>query len=208
MSFINYKSGQPLGKTTYIGGDFFKPQRNGKKRRMATFKCKCGEGFVARVDSVVDGRISSCGCQWAWVKHGHTRNKKSSPEYVTWLCVKNRCTNKNDEHYPDYGGRGISVSPEWINSFETFLAYVGHRPSRKHTLDRYPDNNGNYEPGNVRWATPIEQSNNKRNTKYVTYNNETLPVRTWSERTGIRVDKIRNRVFKLKWDVERALTTI
>jgi len=76
--------------------------------------------------------------------------------------MKNRCTNPHARGYANWGGRGILIYPPWLRSFESFLADVGSRPSSKHSLDRFPNNNGNYEPGNVRWATPQQQSDNKR----------------------------------------------
>jgi len=83
-------------------------------------------------------------------------------EYKAWKRMKNRCYNKNDNRYHDWGGRGIRVCDRWINSFTNFLSDVGLRPSDKHSLDRI-DNNGNYEPNNCKWSTGSEQSRNRRN---------------------------------------------
>lgn len=93
-------------------------------------------------------------------KHGHTYAngvKKASPEYNTWLTMRNRCNYPNQPGYARYGGRGIKVCARWMVSFEDFLADVGLKPGPKHTLDRV-DNDGNYEPSNCRWATPKEQN--------------------------------------------------
>jgi hypothetical protein len=76
--------------------------------------------------------------------------------------MKQRCCNPKNGSYYKYGGRGITVCNEWMASFEAFLEDVGKRPSMAHTLDRFPNNDGNYEPGNVRWATIEQQANNKR----------------------------------------------
>jgi hypothetical protein len=83
--------------------------------------------------------------------------------YDCWWNLVSRCTNINDDQYPEYGGRGIKVHPEWLSSFESFYKYVGDRPSGM-SLDRI-DNDGNYEPGNVRWATRSQQSVNTRKRK-------------------------------------------
>jgi hypothetical protein len=94
--------------------------------------------------------------------HGHRRKRRSSPTYVSWLMMNQRCSNRRHKSYEDYGGRGILVYFGWVGrgGFEEFLADVGKRPSRRHTLDRI-DPDGNYEPGNVRWATKSVQNSNK-----------------------------------------------
>jgi hypothetical protein len=82
-----------------------------------------------------------------------------TPTHISWSCMITRCTNPNTRHYPRYGGRGIAVCDRWRNSFENFLADMGERPDGT-TLDRYPNRDGNYEPGNCRWATAKEQATN------------------------------------------------
>jgi hypothetical protein len=90
-----------------------------------------------------------------------THNASYTPEYRAWQQMKARCLNPNHRYYPDYGGRGIGVYHVWVDSFETFLADVGQRPSDKHSLDRI-DNDRGYEPGNVKWSTYFEQNHNRR----------------------------------------------
>lgn len=99
-------------------------------------------------------------------KHGHTRGPARSPTYRSWNSMLTRCTNPNVSAYPYYGGSGVSVCARW-RSFETFLADVGERPSLKYSLDRHPNRAGNYEPGNVRWATKREQRLNQRRIRSV-----------------------------------------
>lgn len=87
---------------------------------------------------------------------------KEHPLYRIWVGMKTRCYNVKSKDYPLYGGRGIKVCDRWVNSFQSFADDMGERPSSNHSIDRFPDNDGNYEPSNCRWATPAEQSKNKR----------------------------------------------
>ncbi|TWA32951.1 hypothetical protein FB007_10931 [Sinorhizobium medicae] len=99
-------------------------------------------------------------------KHGHTADRKMTPEYRTWANMIARCTNPRASHFDRYGGRGIKVCERW-NSFENFLADMGSRPSLRHSLDRWPDVHGNYESGNCRWATHREQCRNRSSNRAV-----------------------------------------
>ncbi len=137
------------------------------------------------------------------LKHGACRNNAAgtlelTPEYVAWKGMRDRCRHSTRPDYPHYGGRGIQVCERWQTDFAAFLADVGPRPSKYHSLDRYPDVNGNYEPGNVRWATYKEQCRNRRNTLYLTINGETKPLIEWAEIAGIRADTLRAR-FHSGW---------
>jgi len=127
------------------------------------FRCDCGNEHIARTADVRSGKIKSCGCflsesRAANGRKNVTHGMKHSLEYHTWVSMKQRCTNPNDPAYSYYGGRGITVCERWLNSFEHFLADMGQRPTPDHSLDRYPDNDRGYEPGNCRWATPKEQA--------------------------------------------------
>lgn len=170
------------------------------------WRCRCSCGTVKDVDhgALVSGGTKSCGClrKERATKHGGYK----TPEYGIWACMVNRCRNPNYGQYKDYGGRGISVHQEWVTSFSAFLADVGPRPSPLHTLDRFPNKNGNYEPGNVRWATRKEQQRNTRSNRMLTFNGETLCVTEWAERLGIKPDVIRKRL-RTGWTVEEIIRT-
>lgn len=97
------------------------------------------------------------------VTHGYTIGfpRVRHPEYTAWCSAKQRCTNPRNPAWRDYGGRGIRMTPEWVDSFAAFIAHIGPKPSPEYTLDRI-DNDGHYEPGNVRWTTRKEQTRNRR----------------------------------------------
>lgn len=127
-----------------------------------------------------------------------------TPEYRAWCQMIQRCHLPSNNRYRFYGARGIAVCAEWRADYMAFLAHVGRRPSLKHSIDR-KDSNRNYEPGNVRWATPVEQARNRRNSCWVTIDGETLPVAVWSQRSGVPANTIRGRL-KSGWDPAAAVS--
>lgn len=129
----------------------------GKKRRFWSARCDCGRKIEVDVSALRSGNTKSCG---VCVKGTH--RKSTTPTYRIWANVLSRCRDKNNEGYYLYGGRGIRVCKRW-EKFENFLADMGERPKGK-SIDRI-DGEGNYEPGNCRWATPREQAQHRRDTK-------------------------------------------
>ena len=157
--------------------------------------CDCGSRCQVQHSNLLYGHTKSCGCLAKELygcnnrKHGmHT-----SPEYAAWENMKQRCTNPCNSQFQNYGARGIAVCSEWTNSFEAFYDRLGPRPSSMHSLDRI-DVNGHYEPGNVRWATPVQQSRNKRNNTLVWYEDAMLPIAEAAERAGISAKTISARL--------------
>lgn len=128
------------------------------------FRCDCGNRKVISMATVVSGSTKSCGCKrkslisLATGKH----HLSGTPTYRSWKAIKSRCFCENHTAYSRYGGRGITMFQEWRDSFDAFVRDAGMRPSMKYTIDRI-NNNGNYEPGNVRWITRRDQNRNKRN---------------------------------------------
>ena len=144
-----------------------------------------------------------------WQRHGDVNGNPPSmqskrPEYRHWINMKSRCENPNTPGWENYGGRGIRVSSEWSSSFETFFRDMGPRPGLKFSLDRFPDKDGDYKPGNVRWATQSQQMRNFRRNRTVVFVGEEMPLAQAVERTGSLYNTI---LYRLKrgWPQERAL---
>jgi hypothetical protein len=126
-------------------------------------QCSCGGSTTATSSNLRRGQTVSCGCAVAKFNRAFrtTHGGRNTPEYEIWRSMIKRCENPNHHAYARYGGRGINVHPEWRTSFAAFLRDVGRRPSQDLSLDRI-NNDGDYEPGNVRWATAKQQANNRR----------------------------------------------
>ena len=132
-------------------------------------RCDCGGSITTQAASLRAARTKSCGCMLAEFRalkrrvsrsHGHTSGG-ISPTYHSWCAMKKRCMLRTAKNYDIYGGRGIKVCTRWLECFQNFLDDMGPRPQGT-TLDRYPNKDGNYEPGNCRWATALQQARNRR----------------------------------------------
>lgn len=145
------------------------PERN--TRRHCYWKCECGKEFVASFDNVRTHKQRSCGCyRKALIPHNKIYDEQHTMVYSIWVNIKTRCYNPKTRNYHRYGGRGIKIFPAWKNNFIKFYEYVTtlkhYHPEKigrgmgKRTLDRI-DNDKGYRPGNLRWATPKQQANNK-----------------------------------------------
>lgn len=143
----------------------------GNMRWMWTCSCICGAIVEVPVGNLKNGNSKSCGCRIqarikkARTTHGFSNERTTGrpclPEYNSWSAMKARCYTPTNPKFKHYGARGIKVCEQWLHSFETFYHDMGPKPSPHHTIDR-ENNDGNYEPGNCRWATPTQQAGNRR----------------------------------------------
>lgn len=174
-----------------------------KKKTYAVCSCSCGEtNLVIRLDSVTKGITRSCGCYHE--EQNQTHGLTNHHYYKRWAHMLDRCNNPENPAYKYYGGRGIKVCDRWYD-VRNYVADLPDGYKSGLEIDRI-DNNGNYEPGNVRWATSKENGRNKRNNVLLTYNGQTKTITEWSEITGIHHTTIKDRIDKQGMTVEQALT--
>lgn len=189
-----------------------KERMSNSKQGRARWKCLCDCGNYCIVESskLLNETTKSCGCYRKLRignesrKHGRARTKI----YETWCHIKQRCFDKNDPRYDDWGGRGITICNEWKENFQSFYDYVSELPhfgEKGYSIDRI-DNDGNYEPENVRWVTRIVQNNNTRRNHYLTYNGKTQTIAQWARELGVSPYMIYSRINRCHWSLEDALT--
>jgi len=135
----------------------------------------------------------------------HKHGLSYTSEYRAWQQMRLRCMDPKHKAYPNYGGRGITVCAQWLDSPAQFYADMGPKPSARHELDRR-DNSKGYSPENCRWVTRATNDRNRRSNRLVTHNGETLALAEWCERFGKPCDTVKKRL-DAGWPVEKALTT-
>lgn len=169
-------------------------------------ECDCGSISTKFGSHLKRGLSKSCSCGAieSRTKHGHQIGGIQSGTYTSWRKMLYRCNNEKSLHYASYGGRGIKICERWL-SFPNFLADMGVRPA-KYTIERI-DNNGNYEPGNCRWATRKEQSRNTRANHIVTIGAFSRPVTEWAEIYDINPGTVFSRIHGRGWEDEKAVLT-
>lgn len=181
---------------------------NPYKRKHTSWECicECGNKIIAEGTLLRRGYYSSCGCKKAerisktMFKHGKTNTRI----YKIWHCMRQRCNNPNYYEAHLYYERGIKICPEWDN-FENFYKWAMENGYKENlSIDRI-DVNGNYEPSNCRWATDIEQANNRRNNHYLVYNGEKHTLSEWARIINMNLGTLKSRL-KLGWSVEEAFT--
>lgn len=203
MGIFRDKTGLLYGRLTVLSFAGFDRNRHSLWECL----CICGKKTVVTSCNLVSGEVRSCGCGEAESRHlsathGHTRGKKSTPEYRSWLAMRTRCENSNRNTWNRYGGRGIKVCEQWA-AFEVFLKDMGPRPKGT-SLERI-DNDGDYEQNNCRWATQIEQTANTSRNIFLTLDGETHWLSEWARRIGLGEATLRARLRR-GWSAMEALT--
>lgn len=151
-----------------------------------------------RKQTKLRGECKKCELKRGVINHNKRRSLPCPPRYVTpeykaWRGMMDRCYRPEICSYPRYGGRGISVYKTWRNDFDAFLSHIGPRPSKDHSVDRI-NNDGNYAPGNVRWATRTQQQHNTRANINITHEGKTMCIRAWAKKIGINNTTIKRRL--------------
>ncbi len=175
--------GQVFGKLTAVR---YAGSRSGNGGARWVCRCECGREVACAANNLRRGRKTHCGC---------SRKEKLSrtPEWYSWASMISRCYYLKDKEYARYGGKSVVVCERW-KTFVNFLADMGKRPSPTHSLDRFPDGKGNYEPGNCRWATPKQQAKNRTSSRPITIGGVTRSIHEWSEASGVKYQTIWSRL--------------
>lgn len=186
--------GKKYGKLTVIG---LSPKKSGRKSYWVC-KCDCGNKHIVRSDVLKKGDVQSCGClkkeQDKKNLTTHWRHMESGTHlHQTWLGIKDRCTNENVKCYSRYGGRGIMVCDEWMNSYEKFRDWaLSNGYKRSLSIERI-NVNGNYEPCNCKWIPMVEQANNRRNTVWIEWNGKVQNLKQWADELGFNYGTLNSR---------------
>lgn len=150
--------------------------------------CDCGNETEVSAGDLNSGHSKSCRCYHP-AKHGYAAGGKVASENSIWSHIKARCYNSNNPAYKNYGGRGIKVCDRWLNSFENFIADMGNRPTKKHSIDRI-DNDKGYSPDNCRWATDIQQNRNTRKNRWIEYGDKRMILTDWAKYLNTSVKNV------------------
>lgn len=182
--------------------------RSAGKSRASVWNCVCECGELRRVQTpdLTKGRTVSCGCYSLdrSTTHGHARREQFSPTYDSWRGMMERCYNESSQSFKDYGARGVTVCERW-HTFANFLADMGERPDRGHSIGRVKGDLP-YDPGNCRWETRVQQNRNRRNSHMLTHGGVTDCLAGWADRVGIKAGILSKRLRR-GWDAARVLTT-
>ena len=167
--------------------------------------CDCGGSRIVSIDHLRNGEIIDCGCYKKHISHHQKHGMYNHRLYGIWSMMKERCFNSKRREYHRYGGRGITVCPEWLDS-KTFIEWaLSNGYSDELTLDRI-DNDGNYCPQNCRWISKKAQGQNRGNNRLITYDGKTKTITQWAEYSGLPYYILKKRIDKLGWPFERAIS--
>lgn len=199
-------TGQRFGKLVVIkrAEDYVSPK--GYVSTNWLCRCDCGKETVVRRCNLISGGSRSCGCERVIHPNRLTHGGTGTRLHSIWSGMRTRCNNPNDANYLLYGARGITICDEW-NDFTVFRDWAySHGYDDELTIDRI-DCNGNYEPDNCRWVDIVTQANNTRSNHMIEYEGESHTMAEWSRIMNIPYHRLKDRINKCGWDVERALTT-
>jgi hypothetical protein len=205
--------GNKFGRWTVVSEATPRKYKSGA-RRYFSCQCSCGVFRDVEMATLLHGRSLSCGClksEMTSERHFvHGENLTNSKLYRTWSNMIQRCENKKNKSYYDYGGRGIRVYSDWTKDggYKKFKEYVitscGLPPSNDHQIDRI-DNDAGYNPGNIRWVTRTENARNKRSNRKIRHNGSVQCLSAWADSSGLRRETISKRL-KMGWGIKRALS--
>lgn len=166
--------------------------RNSRRYILWLCKCSCGKDIDAIGYELENGHVKSCGCLKAerLGNNSRTHGKSKTSEYSIWCGMIKRIENPNDKFYSEYGGRGIKICDRWRHSFEFFNQDMGSRPTKNHSIERI-EVNGDYEPGNCKWATLDEQARNKRNNINIKQGDRVMILEDWARELKITRSKFK-----------------
>ena len=198
MKLVDH-SGKKFGKLTAVSYD--------ASARKWLCECDCGCQSMIAAGDLLRGSSKSCGCSKGFHRHGNCQRGKKTSEYSSWYSMISRCRYKTHKAAIHYVNRGIKVCERW-HKFENFIADMGPKPSRRHSIERI-DNNGNYEPGNCRWATWQEQLNNQRKTAFVEYQGKNMSFSdAWrASQSSVPKDTAYGRIRR-GWTLEKAFQCV
>ena len=207
--------GEKFGRLTVIKRAENYIDKNGKPHSMWESKCECGNTVIVRGTYLKSGLVKSCGClnidalRDMLTTHGESRTRL----YKIWAGIKDRCYNINDHSYNNYGGRGITMSDEWIENYSAFRdwsyanGYYEDSDKEPCSIDRI-DNDGNYCPENCRWVGRKIQQNNTRHNHYIEYNGENHTIAEWADAYRIEYNTFYKALKRYDWDLGRVIARL
>lgn len=172
-------------------------------------QCECGKQKTVSGYKLRSGNTKSCGCMQRECLDGRlrrTHGMSTSHLYTIWENMKHRCNDPKNIVYRNYGGRGIRVCDEWMNSFDSFAKWAESTGYLDGLSIERVDVNGNYEPSNCKWITKRQQYLNRTDSHRITAFGKTQTIKEWSDETGIKYDTIERRINQYGWTPERAVT--